>query len=122
MARTPASVTNIIFRLAERGEDDGDTGGSTRSRPPVIDLANNRLRLNFIWPTRLSRYCSKFPAKAGLHLRHGYRPALDPPRRRRWGLVLASIPQLPAGIGSTFNQKGRPRLWDTGDRAGTQNR
>src|SRR5258707_15649285 len=77
MARTPASVTNIIFRLAERGEDDGDTGGSTRSRPPVIDLANNRLRLNFIWPTRLSRYCSKFPAKAGLHLRHGYRRGLN---------------------------------------------
>src|ERR1700688_3108437 len=83
-ARIPASVTNIIFRFAERG--DGGTGGPTRSRPPVIDLANNRLRFNFILPMRLDQYSSKFPASAGLHLRHGYRtrfqaglgPALPP--------------------------------------------
>src|SRR5260221_5752795 len=99
MARTPASVTNIIFRLAERGEDDGDTGGSTRSRPPVIDLANNRLRLNFIWPTRLSRYCSKFPAKAGLHLRHGYRRALKPPWLGFCPLFFAWEPKAPSGVG-----------------------
>src|SRR5258707_13271137 len=99
MARTPASVTNIIFRLAERGEDDGDTGGSTRSRPPVIDLANNRLRLNFIWPTRLSRYCSKFPAKAGLHLRHGYRRSLNPPLSRGLPPVVALMPKIPLRFG-----------------------
>jgi hypothetical protein len=39
---------NIIFRFAERG--DGGLGGPTRSRLPVIDLANNRFRLNFILP------------------------------------------------------------------------
>src|SRR5580704_14897092 len=71
MARSPASVTNIILRFAERG--DGGTSGPTRSRPPVIDLANNRLRFNFILPMRLDPNSSKFPANAGLHLRHGYR-------------------------------------------------
>src|ERR1017187_9638317 len=71
MASRPASVTNIIFRFGERAE--GGTGASTRSRPPVIDLANNRLRFNFILPILLDRHCSKFLASAGLHLRHGYR-------------------------------------------------
>src|SRR5260221_13385404 len=71
MARIPASVTNMICRLAERAE-----GGAARSRPPVIDLANNLLRFNFILPMRLNGHCSKFPASAGLHLRHGYRRAL----------------------------------------------
>jgi hypothetical protein len=70
MARIPASVMNIIFRFAERG--DGGTGGPTRSGPPVIDLANKRLRFNFILPIRLDQHCSKFPANAELHPRHGY--------------------------------------------------
>src|SRR5258706_7748986 len=74
-ARIPPSVTNVTLRVVER--DDGGAGGSTRSRPSVIDRANNRLRLNFswpnfIWPMRLLGHCSKFPAGAGLHLRHGY--------------------------------------------------
>jgi hypothetical protein len=38
-------VISIVFRAAERG--DG-AGGLATSKPPVIDLANNRLRLNFI--------------------------------------------------------------------------
>ena len=33
-------------------------------------------------PARLQRYCSKFPAGAGLHLRHGYRPRPAPPHIR----------------------------------------
>ena len=40
----PASVTNIILRLADRG--DGGAGASVKSRPSLIDLANNRLRSN----------------------------------------------------------------------------
>src|SRR5437879_10574232 len=64
MARIPARVTNIIFRLAERG--DGGTGGPARSRPPVIDLANNRLISNFILPMRLELHPSKFPARRGV--------------------------------------------------------
>src|SRR5258708_7151835 len=80
MAKRPASVTNIICRLADRG--DGGAGGPANSRPPVIDLANNRWRSNFIWPMRLEPYGSKFPNKTGLHLRHGYRgrsgPVLPP--------------------------------------------
>jgi hypothetical protein len=39
-------VISIVFRAAERG--DGGAGGLATSEPPVIDLANNRLRLNFI--------------------------------------------------------------------------
>src|ERR1700694_4471239 len=62
MARSPASVTNIIFGFAERG--DGGACGPTRSRSPVIDLANHRLMLNFILPMRLDHNCSKFPASA----------------------------------------------------------
>src|ERR1700736_5358209 len=77
IARIPARVTNINFRLAERG--DGGASGPTRSRPPVIDLANNRLRFNFILPMRLDPYPSKFPASAGLHLRHGYRGGFSRP-------------------------------------------
>src|SRR6202035_1575330 len=73
MASTPASVMNITCRLAERGVGDGGGGGPTRSRPPVIDLANNRLRSNFILPRGYPRHCSKFPARTGLLLRHGYR-------------------------------------------------
>src|ERR1700730_18007327 len=60
MASTPASVTNINFRFADRG--DGGNCGPTRSRSLVIDLANNCLRSNFILPMRLGRYSSKFPA------------------------------------------------------------
>src|SRR6202158_6458897 len=90
----PASVTNIIFRLAERG--DGGGGGPTRSGPPVIDLANMRLRFNFTWPIRLDRYSSKFLASAGLHLRHGYRSPLwtgFPP------LLWGGSPGARAGVG-----------------------
>src|SRR5580692_8374929 len=75
MARIAASVTNIIFRFAERGDGGPCTGVSTRSRPPAVDLANNRLRFNFILPIGLQPHCSKFPVSAGLHLRHGYWPA-----------------------------------------------
>src|ERR1700693_1926163 len=71
MASSPARVMSIVRRAAERG--DGCTGGSRRSKPPVIDLANNRLKLNFILPIRLLLHCSKFRGQAGLHLRHGYR-------------------------------------------------
>jgi len=54
MARMPASVMNIILLCVGRGDDgNDDAGGSTRSRPPLIDLANSRLRLNFILPVRL---------------------------------------------------------------------
>jgi hypothetical protein len=42
-------VMSIVRRAKERG--DGATGGSTRSRPPVIDLANSRLTLDFISPS-----------------------------------------------------------------------
>jgi hypothetical protein len=59
---------NIVFCFAERG---AGRVGPTRSGSPVIDLANNRLTLNFILPMRLGRNCSKFPVGAGLHLRHG---------------------------------------------------
>jgi hypothetical protein len=41
------------LRFAERG--DGGTGGPTSSGPPFIDLANKRLRLNFILPIKLDR-------------------------------------------------------------------
>jgi len=51
MARTPAIVTKVAFRTAERG--DGAEAGSASSKPSVIDLANNRLRLSFISPARL---------------------------------------------------------------------
>ena len=61
--------------FAERGEVGA--GGPTRSRPPVIDRANNRLTFNFMLPIRLDRYSSKYPANAELRRRHGYRPALD---------------------------------------------
>jgi hypothetical protein len=44
----PASTANIILRLAERGE--GGAGGPTRLGSLVIDLANNRLMSNFVWP------------------------------------------------------------------------
>src|SRR6266852_3088512 len=67
----PAIVMNVALRTAER--DDG-AGGPTRSTPPVIDLANSRLWLNFIVPVRLPQNPSKFLAAQGLHLRHGYRP------------------------------------------------
>jgi hypothetical protein len=70
MASNPASVMSVAPRTAERRE--GEDGGSTRSNPPVIDLANNRLRLNFILPIRILLHCSKFRGQAGLHLRHGY--------------------------------------------------
>src|ERR1700732_1122867 len=76
IAKRPASVTNIICRLADRGA--GGAGGPASSRPPVIDLANNRFRSNFIWPMRLDLYGRKFPNKAGLHLRHGYRDGSGP--------------------------------------------
>ena len=49
MASNPASVMSIARRADERS--DGVAGGSTRSRPPVIDLANNRLTLGFIFPS-----------------------------------------------------------------------
>src|SRR6266852_2378200 len=81
----PAIVMNVALRTAER--DDG-AGGPTRSTPPVIDLANSRLRLNFIVPVRLPQNLSKFLAAQGLHLRHGYRPqppAVWPDRRSREG-------------------------------------
>jgi hypothetical protein len=68
-------VTNIVFCAPERG--DGGAGGPAITRPPVIDLANNRLRSNFILPMRLDQYRSKFPFGAGLHLRHGYWGAVD---------------------------------------------
>src|SRR5271169_4204012 len=73
MASSPASVISIALPADERG--DGGAGGSTSSKPPVIDLANNRLRLNFILPIRLLLHCSKFRGQAGLHLCHGYRKA-----------------------------------------------
>jgi hypothetical protein len=38
------------LRIAER---DGAAGGPTRSAPPVIDLANSRLRFKFIVTVRL---------------------------------------------------------------------
>ena len=44
MARMPATVTNVALRTAERG--DGGAG-SASSKPPVIDLVNNRLRFKF---------------------------------------------------------------------------
>src|SRR5271154_2676771 len=71
MASNPASVISIALRVDVRG--DGAACGSTSSNPPVIDLANNRLMLNFILPIRLLLYCSKFRGKTGLHLCHGYR-------------------------------------------------
>jgi hypothetical protein len=43
MASTPAAVINVAFRTAERGG-----GGWASSKPPVIDLENNRLRLKFM--------------------------------------------------------------------------
>src|SRR5450432_2482720 len=97
MARMPASVTNIIFRFAERG-DGGAAGASTRSRPPVIDLANNRLRGNFILPIRLDGYCSKFLASAGLHRRHGYRRAPGGPCH----LIMAWIQRVSVGVRVKF--------------------
>src|SRR5437588_11749060 len=71
MASNPASMISIVPRAEERG--DGATCGSAKSKPPVIDLANNRFRLNFTLPIRILLHCSKFRGQAGLHLRHGYR-------------------------------------------------
>src|ERR1700728_2332890 len=84
-ASTAASVTNIASRRAERG----DAAGSTRSRSPLTDLANNRLRLNFIWTIWLDRHCSKIPAGTELHRRHGYlgpESQESPPGRSRGGV------------------------------------
>src|SRR5580704_8374667 len=75
MARIAATAISNALRAVERV--DGGAGTSTRSTPPVIDLANGRLRLNFMSPARLQPYCNKFPWPTGLHLRHGYRPAKD---------------------------------------------
>src|SRR3979411_732646 len=76
-ARIPASVMNIALRFADRG--DGSSG-PTRSRPPVIDLANNRLTFRFIVPIALKPYRRKFHSGAGLHRRHGSPPASNRPR------------------------------------------
>jgi hypothetical protein len=95
-ARTPASVMNIIFRLAERA--DGGTGGAARSRLRVIDLANKRLRLNFILPIPLRRYCSKTTAGAGLHLRHGYRGGLQTAPSRFCCLDVAGSQRVWLGV------------------------
>src|SRR5580704_5504766 len=65
MARMPASMTNIVCCLGERADAGaGCAGAPAGSKPPVIDLANNRLRSNFILPRQLEQYCSKFPANA----------------------------------------------------------
>src|ERR1700675_4515396 len=96
MARIPASVTNTILRFAERG--DGAAAGPTRSKPPVIDLANNRFRFNFILPMRLDRHSSKFPARAGLHLRHGYRGGFGPALHRVCRLIVAGIRKVGFGV------------------------
>jgi hypothetical protein len=40
---------SMVFRAADRG-DVGAGGVSTRSSPPVIDLAKRRFRLTFIVP------------------------------------------------------------------------
>jgi hypothetical protein len=50
MASTAASTINIMLRFGDRGDDS--FGGSVRSRPLVIDLANNRLRSKFHPPLR----------------------------------------------------------------------
>ena len=54
---------DVALRTAEC--DVVGAGGPTRSTPPVIDLANRRLRLNFILPVRLEQYYSKFLADRG---------------------------------------------------------
>jgi hypothetical protein len=51
MARIPARVMSVALVTADRVEL-GD-GGDATSRPPVIDLANRRLRLTFMLPARL---------------------------------------------------------------------
>src|SRR6266849_1117191 len=96
-ARIPASVMNIALRFADRG--DGNSG-PTRSRPPVIDLANNRLTFNFIVPIALKRYCSKCPDGAELHRQNGDRP--DSYRLRVCRLTVAWIPRAPFGVRVKF--------------------
>src|SRR5882762_2932924 len=99
----PASVMNIALRFADRG--DGSSG-PTRSRPPVIDLANNRLTFRFILLIALKPCCSKFPAGAGLHRRHGYRPASNrlrsAPGPALPPLTVAWIPTAPFGVRVKF--------------------
>src|ERR1700724_2022322 len=112
MGRIPASVTNIIFRFAERG--DGGTSGPTRSSPPVIDLANNRLRFNFILPMRLDPYPSKFPASAGLHLRHGYRGRFSRPCAGFAALLWRGSAGAGSGVRGSRGKRGGARgdlLW-----------
>src|SRR5260370_2367080 len=118
MASNPASVMSIVRAADERG--DGATGGSTRSRPPVIDLANNRLMLDFIPPSSViaksALYCSKFRGQPGVHLRHGYP---EPSRGRPWtsnasqmlGPMIGSVPRNGGGYG------GKAVGGETGDRA-----
>jgi 4a-hydroxytetrahydrobiopterin dehydratase len=57
----------MVFCLADRG--DGGAGIWTSSGPPVIDLANSRLRAKFILPAPFGLYRSKFPASVGLYRR-----------------------------------------------------
>src|ERR1700676_1230912 len=96
MARIPASVTNIIFGFAERG--DGGACGPTRSRPPVIDLANNRWRFNFILPIRLDQYRSHFPASALVTTSSWLpRPPCDGRLDRLCRLIVAWTPMDPRG-------------------------
>ena len=77
-----------------------DVGGvSSRD----VDLANNRLMLNFILPIRLDRYCSKLLAGAELQRRHGYRTAGDGRALDRLcRLIVARIPKRPIGVKVTF--------------------
>jgi len=91
-ARMPASMTNIALRFGERG--DGGTG-PTRSRPPVIDLANSRLTFKFIEPIRLDQHCSKIRCWHGVTSASWLPAAL----RRLCRLIVApSLQEPPKGI------------------------
>ena len=63
------------------------------------------LSRKFMSPTGLPDHCSKFPASAGLHLRHGYRGrcvAIGPPRP-----VSDRDPAGPVGVRVTGEQQKR---------------
>jgi 4a-hydroxytetrahydrobiopterin dehydratase len=78
-------------RFADRG--DGGAWGWRSSGPPVIDLANSRLRAKFTLPAPFDHYCSKFHAGVALHRRH---------------MVTGRPEWTPIG-GSALGQAGRKR-------------
>src|ERR1700722_20413647 len=101
MARTPDSVMNITCRLAERGVG----GGPTRSRPPVIDLANNRLRSNFILPRGYPAIVANFPPARGYFCVMVTGAALDRP----WTGIAASLGGGARGRGRGLDKTGLER-------------